>query len=140
MEVRGYRPTERDLQELDRMRRDASRNSVSPAVERRSTEPHRSTSATAIAPPGISRDRARDERAAQSQLRVIEAVVRTALFDDPAAIKRVMKVAQSRMDEKLNAGREIRPAMVRQSETRKVEEGRGKNAKARVSPQRARSR
>jgi hypothetical protein len=44
------------------------------------------------------------------------------------------------MDEKLNAGREIRPAMVRQSETRKVEEGRGKNAKARVSPQRARSR
>lgn len=138
--VTGYRATERDLQELDRMRRDASRNSVSPALERRSTEPNRSTAATGISHPGISHDRARDERAAQSQLRVIEAVVRTALFDDPAAIGRVMKVAQSKMDEKLNAGREIRPAMVRQRETRKVEEGRGKNAKERASPQRARSR
>lgn len=140
MEVKGYRPTERDLQELDRMRREASRNSVSPALERSSTEPNPSVSATGISHPGISRDRARDERAAQSQLRVIEAVVRTALFDDPAAIGRVMKVAQAKMDEKLNAGREIRPAMVRQGETRKVEEGRGKNAKEKASPQRARSR
>lgn len=139
LEVRGYRPTERDLQELDRMRRDASRNSVSPALERRSTQPNRSTTATGISHPGISRDRARDERAAQSQLRVIEAVVRTALFDDPAAIGRVMKVAQAKMDQNLSAGREIRPAMVRQGQNRKVE-GQEKHAKARISPQRARSR
>src|SRR3546814_5359737 len=32
LEVRGYRPSERDLQELDRVRRDASRNSIAPAV------------------------------------------------------------------------------------------------------------
>src|SRR3546814_14348209 len=30
--VRGYRPTERDLQKLDRGRRDASSNSIAPAV------------------------------------------------------------------------------------------------------------
>jgi hypothetical protein len=140
LEVRGYRPTERDLQELDRMRRDASRNSVSPALDRSPTEPHRSRSATAIAPPGITRDRARNERAAQSQLRVIEAVVRTALFEDPAAIKRVMKVAQSKMDEKLNANREIRPALVRQANDRQHVTGRGNMPKAKTPPQRARSR
>lgn len=122
------------------MRRDASRNSVSPALERRSTEPNRSMAATGISHPGISRDRARNERAAQSQLRVIEAVVRTALFDDPAAIGRVMKVAQSKMDEKLNAGREIRPALVRQNNDRQHATGRGNMPKAKTPPQRARSR
>ena len=140
LEVKGYRPTERDLQELDRMRRDGSRNSVSPALNRSPTEPHRSTSATTIAPPGISRDRARDERAAQSQLRVIEAVVRTALFDDPAAIKRVMKVAQAKMDQNLSAGREIQPAMVRRGPDKHNLHERESAAKARTTPQRARSR
>jgi hypothetical protein len=140
MEVRGYRPTERDLQELDRMRRDASRNSVSPALEQRTTEPNRATTATGISHPGMSRDRARDERAAQSQLRVIEAVVRTALFDDPAAIKRVMKVAQAKMDQNLSAGREIRPAMVRHGTDKQNPLGRESSAKVRSTPQRARSR
>ena len=140
LEVRGYRPTERDLQELDRMRRDASRNSVSPALDRSSTESNRSTPAAAVAPPGISRDRARDERAAQSQLRVIEAVVRTALFDDPAAIGRVMKVAQDKMGQNLTAGREIRPAMIREGEGRQVQPRRVAPAKSLAPTQRARSR
>ena len=139
LDVRGYRSTERDLQELDRMRRDASRNSVSPALERRSTEPNRSRSATRVSP-GISRDRTRDARAAQSQLRVIEAVVRTALFDDPAAIARVMKVAQAKMDQNLSAGREIRPAMIREGETRQIQPGKAASTKSRSTPQRARSR
>jgi len=140
LEVRGYRPTERDLQELDRIRRDASRNSVSPALERRSTEPNRSTTATGISHPSTSPDRARDERAAQSQLRVIEAVVRTALFDDPAAIGRVMKVAQAKMNEKLNAGREIRPAMIRHGKEKLSPEGRESAVKAKATPQRGRVR
>ncbi|MCP1471946.1 hypothetical protein J3E64_003661 [Sphingobium sp. OAS761] len=140
LEVRGYRPAERDLQELDRMRRDASRNSVSPALEGRSTEPNRSTTAPGISHPGLSRDRARDERAAQSQLRVIEAVVRTALFDDPAAIGRVMKVAQAKMDQNLSAGREIRPALVRQANDRQRTGGREHATKAKTPPQRARNR
>lgn len=140
LEVRGYRPTERDLQELDRMRRDASHNSVSPALERRSTEPNRSTTATGISHPGTSRDRARDERAAQSQLRVIEAVVRTALFDDPAAIGRVMKVAQGQVAEQLASGRQFRLAMVRAGPDKQNSHEREGAAKARTTPQRARSR
>lgn len=140
LEVRGYRPTERDLQELDRMRREGSRNSVSPAPDRRSAEPSPSTAASGSSHLGSSRDRARDERAAQSQLRVIEAVVRTALFDNPAAIGRVMEVAQTKIAEKLNAGREIRAAMIRQGEGRQVQPGRVVPAKSLTPTQRARSR
>src|SRR3546814_17797378 len=47
LEVRGYRPSERDLQALDRVRRDASRNSIAPAL-----------------PAPASREPARDPRAA----------------------------------------------------------------------------
>ena len=83
---------------------------------------------------------ARDERAAQSQLRAIEAVVRTVLFDDPAAIGRVMKVAQAKMDQNLTAGREIRPAMVCHGTDKQNPIGRESAANVRSMPQRARNR
>ena len=96
LEVRGYRPNERDLQELDRVRRDASRNSIAPAVtapasrepargHRQADEASRQTSS--------EQSQVKNARAAQSQLRVIETVVRAALFDNPDAVARVMKVA-----------------------------------------------
>ena len=42
--VRGFKPTERDLQELDRVRADKQRNSIAPVVER-------DKDSTALAPP-----------------------------------------------------------------------------------------
>lgn len=116
LEVRGYRPNERDLQELDRLRRDKSRNSIAPAaVPSISLESGRDQSQARERParsrPAASGDR--NERAAQSQLRIIEAVVRTALFDNPEAISRVMKVATTKLQNHVDRGDQIRPAMVR---------------------------
>ena len=122
LEVRGYRPNERDLQELDRLQRDKSRNSIAPAaVPSISLESGRDQSQARERParsrPAASGDR--NERAAQSQLRIIEAVVRTALFDNPEAISRVMKVATTKLQNHVDRGDQIRPAMVREMRDRK---------------------
>ncbi|WP_016743835.1 LPD7 domain-containing protein [Rhizorhabdus wittichii] len=143
--VRGYRPNERDLQELDRLRRDASRNSIAPAtvpsVAQKSgqDEPHaRERSARSRRAAGD-----RNERAAQSQLRIIEAVVRTALFDDPAAISRVMNVATTKLQSHIEQGHQIRPAMVMEPRERKpaeVASTRQRPAKVHLPIQRSRGR
>ncbi|WP_374412790.1 LPD7 domain-containing protein [Novosphingobium colocasiae] len=124
LEVRGYRPNERDLQELDRVRRDASRNSIAPAVtapasrepargHRQADEASRQTSS--------EQSQVKNARAAQSQLRVIETVVRAALFDNPDAVARVMKVANDKVQTHLQAGRQFQAAKVRDTSVRAVE-------------------
>lgn len=124
LEVRGYRPNERDLQELDRARRDASRNSIAPAVtapasrepargHRQADEASRQTSS--------EQSQVKNARAAQSQLRVIETVVRAALFDNPDAVARVMKVANDKVQTHLQAGRQFQAAKVRDTSVRAVE-------------------
>lgn len=146
LEVRGYRPNERDLQELDRLRRDKSRNSIAPAaVPSISLESGRDQ-AQARERPARSRPAAsgdRNERAAQSQLRVIEAVVRTALFDNPEAISRVMKVANAKLESHIRQGHQIRPAMVRKTRERmpvEISPVASAGNKARPSVQRSRGR
>ena len=146
LEVRGYRPSERDLQELDRVRRDASRNSIAPAV-----------TAPASREPGLDRRQAdevsrqtpseqsqrKNARAAQSQLRVIETVVRAALFDNPDAVARVMKVANDKVRTHLQAGRQFQAAKVRDTSVRAVEpSGRNRQepGKERAPLQRSRGR
>jgi len=146
LEVRGYRPNERDLQELDRFKLGNSRNSIAPAAVRsvsresggdQSQAHERSARSRAAASGG------RNERAAQSQLRVIEAVVRTALFDNPEAISRVMKVAATKLQGHIEQGRQIRSAMVREGREGKVvgaELSRQEASKVRPTIQRSRSR
>ena len=122
LDVRGYRPNERDLQELDRLKLGNSRNSIAPvavpSVSRQSgrdqSRAHERSARSRAAASGDS-----NERAAQSQLRVIEAVVRTALFDNPEAISRVMKVATTKLQSHIQRGYQIRPAMVREARERK---------------------
>jgi hypothetical protein len=74
LEVRGYRPTERDLQEL----------------ERRSARRER-------------RDDRQVEAAAKSQLRVVDAVVRERV-QDPDGQRRIMEAARTRIADWLERG------------------------------------
>lgn len=121
LEVRGYKPNERDLQELDRLRQDASRNTVAPVIARDATEsreaaPARQTNVTSALRPTNDRSDSRslpNDRAVDSQLRVMEAVIRRTLFDNPEAVARVMTVARAQFDAHIAAGRTIRPAVVR---------------------------
>ena len=146
LEVRGYRPSERDLQELDRVRRDASRNSIAPAVTApASREPGRNRrqpdEASRQTPSEQSREK--NARAAQSQLRVIETVVRAALFDNPEAVARVMTVANDKVQTHLQAGRQFQAAKVRDTSVRAVEpSGRNRRepGKERAPLQRSRGR
>src|SRR3546814_9352872 len=88
---------ERDLQELDRVRRDASRNSIAPAVTApasREPERDRRQADEASRKTPSEQSRVKNARAAQSQLRVIETVASAALFDNPDAVARVIKVAK----------------------------------------------
>ena len=146
LEVRGYRASERDLQELDRVRHDASRNSIAPAVTApASREPGRNRrqpdEASRQTPSEQSREK--NARAAQSQLRVIEAVVRAALFDNPDAVARVMKVANDKVRTHLQAGRQFQAAKVRNTSIRAVEPSgrtRQEPGKERAPLQRSRGR
>ena len=122
LEVRGYKPNDRDLQELDRLRSDASKNTIAPmialyAAESRDPEPARRSSespVTARQPGGRADGRSMpNDRAVDSQMRVMEAVIRRTLFDNPEAVTRVMTVARAQLDAHIAAGRTIRPAIVR---------------------------
>lgn len=122
LEVRGYKPNDRDLQELDRLRSDASKNTIAPmiardAAESRDPAPARRSSespVTARQPGGRADGRSMpNDRAVDSQMRVMEAVIRRTLFDNPEAVTRVMTVARAQLDAHIAAGRTIRPAIVR---------------------------
>src|SRR3546814_19781024 len=45
-----------------------------------------------------------NDRAADSQMRVMEAVIRRTLFDNPEAVARVMTVARTQLDAHIAAG------------------------------------
>jgi len=122
LEVRGYKPNDRDLQELDRLRSDASKNTIAPmiardAAESRDPAPGRRSSespVTARQPGGRADGRSMpNDRAVDSQMRVMEAVIRRTLFDNPEAVTRVMTAARAQLDAHIAAGRTIRPAIVR---------------------------
>lgn len=122
LEVRGYKPNDRDLQELDRLRGETSRNTIAPMaardidVARGSTGISRQSDGNGLERPDARRgDRGNtpNDRAADSQMRVMEAVIRRTLFDNPEAVARVMTVARTQLDAHIAAGRNIRPAMVK---------------------------
>jgi hypothetical protein len=79
LEVRGYRATERDLQELERR------------TARQERREHRQV-----------------ESAARSQLRIVDAVVR-ARVDDPGSQQRIMDAARTRIADWLDRGARFEP-------------------------------
>ena len=122
LEVRGYKPNDRDLQELDRLRGETSRNTIAPMaardvdVARGSSGISRQSDGSVLeGPDARRRDRGNtpNDRAADSQMRVMEAVIRRTLFDNPEAVARVMTVARTQLDAHIAAGHTIRPAMVK---------------------------
>ena len=122
LEVRGYKPNDRDLQELDRLRGETSRNTIAPMaardvdVARGSSGISRQSHGSVLEGPDARRgDRGNtpNDRAADSQMRVMEAVIRRTLFDNPEAVARVMTVARTQLDAHIAAGHTIRPAMVK---------------------------
>ncbi|SEJ80939.1 hypothetical protein SAMN05518849_11457 [Sphingobium sp. AP50] len=144
LEVRGYKPNERDLQELDRLQGEASRNSIAPAAGRDGAAP-RGGSEKAVSSKANGKDlgdvrrvdvrTGPNEKAADSQLRVIEAVIRRTLFENPEGVDRVMSVARAQFDAHIAAGRTIKPAVVRDTERSKAMEvtqpaGRGRTPPA----------
>lgn len=96
LEVRGYRPTERDVQELDRR------------IDRRLAARERSRRDREDEP--IRRDPPERERngGAGSRLRVVEAVVQGRV-EDPAARDRILAVARERIADWLERGARFEP-------------------------------
>lgn len=130
VEVRGYKPNDRDLQELDRLRSDGSRNTIAPVAMERAPERGDAPSPTGLAersnpnkPPTQAADSrsASNDRAAESQMRVMEAVIRRTLFENPEAVTRVMAVARAQLDAHIAAGKTIRPAVVHDKVSMKKE-------------------
>lgn len=124
LEVRGFKPNDRDLQELDRLRGETSRNTIAPMVgrdvdaARGPAGVNRQNDGAGVERPEARRADGRNipnDRAADSQMRVMEAVIRRTLFDNPEAVARVMTVARSQLDAHIAAGRSIRPAMVKEA-------------------------
>jgi hypothetical protein len=122
LEVRGYKPNDRDFQELDRLRGETSRNTIAPMaardvdVARGSSGMGRQRGGSGLEQPDARRsDRGNtpNDLAADSQMRVMEAVIRRTLFDNPEAVARVMTVARTQLNAHIAAGRNIRPAMVK---------------------------
>lgn len=97
IEVRGYRPTERDVQELDRRIAGRERSGRGRGDDRSSGK-------------GRDQDR-RDPRegpGAQSRLQVVEAVVR-ARVADPSARGRILAAARTRIADWLQQGARFEP-------------------------------
>lgn len=143
LEVRGYKPNDRDLQELDRLRSDASKNTIAPMIGRDAADARQATPARSSNDPGApgrqSGGRADErslpnDRAVDSQLRVMEAVIRRTLFDNPEAVGRVMTVARAQLDAHVAAGRTIRPAIVRDTSASMQRGAEPATGQSRVAP------
>lgn len=100
LEVRGYRPTERDIQELDR------RIDRRQAAEARSAGRHREDDGPA--PTEASAPRRRERADARDQLRVVEAVVRSRVAS-PEAQERILGAARTRVADWLERGANFDP-------------------------------
>lgn len=100
MEVRGYQPTERDRQELERRQAAVARKAARAAGER----PARGD--------GEPRDSA---AAARSNMRIVEAVVRARVGDRPAQ-DRILTAARERLASWLEQGVRVRTIDVAQAQ------------------------
>ena len=94
LEVRGYRPTERDIQELDRR------------IDRRLARDGGGSFDQTRKP---RQERARSPDDGREQLRVVEAVVR-ARITEPSARERIMAAARERVTNLLDQGVRFRPS------------------------------
>ncbi|OYX36705.1 MAG: hypothetical protein B7Y99_00060 [Caulobacterales bacterium 32-69-10] len=96
MEVRGYQPSERDRQELERRQAALARKAARTAHER----------------PERGDREARDSAAAgRSNMRIVEAVVRARVGDRPAQ-DRILSVARERLAAWLEKGARVQPVEV----------------------------
>lgn len=91
IEVKGYRPTERDRQDL----------------ERRQSASDRRAARVRQDPPNAERERRDPSTAAGTNLRVVEAVVR-ARVNDPAAQERILRQARTRVATWLERGARLK--------------------------------
>lgn len=71
---------------------------------------------------GVADRTRRNERAAQSQLRAMDIVVRRALEASPETADRVMRIAREQIADQLGEGRDIKPARVRGGPEREAEQ------------------
>ena len=93
LEVRGYQPSERDRQELDRREAAAARKAARTAEER----------------PDRGERRGRDNTAAgRANMRIVEAVVRARVGDRPVQ-DRILSAARDRLATLLEQGARVRP-------------------------------
>jgi hypothetical protein len=99
LEVRGYRPTERDLQELQRRQDQAQRAADRREVRSERREDRRDRGADE----GEVRRERREDAGARSSLRVVDAVVR-ARVADPERQERIMASARERIANWLEQG------------------------------------
>lgn len=116
LEVRGYRPTERDIQELDRR------------IDRRLAREARPAREPMGEPSGASRSTERtrgleQDAGARDRLRVVETVVR-ARIAEPAARERIMAQARNRIADWLERGTKLGPFPSQQPDRRDAERGR----------------
>ncbi|MBI1198927.1 MAG: hypothetical protein GC203_13785 [Phenylobacterium sp.] len=101
IEVRGYRPSERDVQELDRrLDRRRARERAGPVIDR-------ADKARSPVGPEV-REAKRPAESARDQLRVVETVVRSRLRD-AAARDRIIAKARERVSDLLQQGARFRP-------------------------------
>ncbi len=93
LEVRGYQPTERDLQELDRRRarRERGDDRGERVADLRATAPSR-----------------REDRPGAAQMRMVEAVVRARVQDEDGQ-RRIMDRARARIADWLERGARFEP-------------------------------
>ncbi len=106
LEVRGYQPTERDLQELDRRRERRERGELRRELQQERREERREGAEDTLA---AARTRREDRRGA-AQMRVVEAVVRSRITDDESQ-RRVLDRARSRIADWLERGATFEPAV-----------------------------
>lgn len=104
LEVRGYQPTERDLQELERRHERRERSELRREVhqERREERQDRTED---------TRDavrKRREDRRGATQMRVIAAVVRSRV-QDPAGQQRILEAARTRIADWLERGAHFQP-------------------------------
>lgn len=115
IEVRGYRPSERDRQELERRQAALVRQTARAADER---------------PERADRERRDKGAAARNNMRIVEAVVRARVGDGPAQ-ERILAAARERLATWLERGARIRPVDVPRSQPER---------EARRAPERQRGR
>jgi hypothetical protein len=110
LEVRGYQPTERDLQELERRRERRLQGEIRREMELEGQDDRRSRARDLRQ---STRTHRQDERGG-AQMRVVEAVVRGRV-QDPEGQRRIMDAARARIADWLERGAVFEPARATRS-------------------------